>query len=118
MGRSRDENILENILGATNPLEPPRSRIERLLLLILENGGGGGGGGGTGGVIMFNGRNGIVTSAAGDYTASQVNTRTAGKNVETACAVCADRKNKIAEMQRKVRGKSAAQRPPSVFDCI
>ena len=43
---SRIEKILENMLGATNPLDPPMSRIEELLIEILENGGGGGGGSG------------------------------------------------------------------------
>lgn len=36
MGQSRNENILENMLGASNPLGEPRSREEALLMLILE----------------------------------------------------------------------------------
>lgn len=42
--QSRVEKILMNMLGATYALEPPQSRIEKLLLLILEQGGPGGGG--------------------------------------------------------------------------
>ena len=42
--QSREEAILQNMLGANNVLEPPQSRIEALLLEILETGGGGGGG--------------------------------------------------------------------------
>jgi hypothetical protein len=40
--QSRIELILENILGATNPLEP-QNRIEALLQEILAQGGGGAG---------------------------------------------------------------------------
>ena len=43
MAQSREEAILENILGADNTLEPPQSRIEALLTRLLEEGGGGGG---------------------------------------------------------------------------
>lgn len=43
--QSRNEAILQNILGANNALEPPQSREEYLLQEILNNGGGGGGGG-------------------------------------------------------------------------
>lgn len=39
---SRIEAILQNMLGANNVLDPPKSRIEYLLQQILENGGGGG----------------------------------------------------------------------------
>ena len=42
MGQSRNENILENMLGAHNPLGEPQSREEALLMQILEQGGGGG----------------------------------------------------------------------------
>ena len=50
--QSRNEAILQNMLGANNELLPPESRIEvllQLLLLELENidGGGSGGGGST-----------------------------------------------------------------------
>lgn len=45
--QSRNEAILQNMLGANNQLEPPQSRIEELLTEILENGGGGGGGDGS-----------------------------------------------------------------------
>lgn len=41
---SRQEAILQNILGANNVIEPPQSREEVLLQAILESGGGGGGG--------------------------------------------------------------------------
>ena len=41
--QSRNEAILQNMLGADNVLEPPQSRIEALLQEILESGGGGGG---------------------------------------------------------------------------
>lgn len=36
MGKSRNEEILENILGEQDPLESPRSRNEQLLHLIYE----------------------------------------------------------------------------------
>ncbi len=36
MGQSRNENILENILGASNPLGEPQSREEALLMQLLE----------------------------------------------------------------------------------
>ena len=36
MGQSRNENILENMLGASNPLYPPQSREEALLMQLLE----------------------------------------------------------------------------------
>lgn len=39
---SRNEAILQNMLGANNPLEPPRSRIEDLLQQLLEEGSGSG----------------------------------------------------------------------------
>lgn len=80
MGDSRDEDILENILGATNPLEPPQSRIESLLQQILAQGGGGGGGG-TAGVSSFAGRTGIVHPEAGDYRANQI-TAADGRSVQ------------------------------------
>ena len=41
--QSRNEAILQNMLGAQNELEPPQSRIEELLLELLNSGGGGGG---------------------------------------------------------------------------
>lgn len=41
MGQSRTENILENMLGASNPIPEPQSREEALLKQILESGGGG-----------------------------------------------------------------------------
>ena len=77
---SRIEKILENMLGATNPLDPPMSRIEELLIEILESGGGGGGGG-TAGVTSFKGRRGAVVPQAGDYTAALVGT-TGGSTVQ------------------------------------
>ena len=36
MGQSRNENILENILGADNEILEPVSRIETLLIQLLE----------------------------------------------------------------------------------
>lgn len=42
MGKSRNELILENMLGADNELLPPMSRIETLLQEILEQGQSGG----------------------------------------------------------------------------
>lgn len=41
--QSRNEAILQNMLGATNTLQPPQSRIEALLTQLLNSGGGGGG---------------------------------------------------------------------------
>lgn len=42
MGMSRNENILENILGAENDIPEPVSRIENLLIQLLEAIGSGG----------------------------------------------------------------------------
>ena len=42
MGQSRNEDILENILGAENEIGEPQSRIEELLQEILAQGQGGG----------------------------------------------------------------------------
>ena len=36
MGQSRNENILENILGAENEIPEPVSRIETLLIQIKD----------------------------------------------------------------------------------
>lgn len=36
MGLSRNENILENILGEQNDLDEPQSRIETLLMELLD----------------------------------------------------------------------------------
>lgn len=41
--KSRNEAILQNMLGANNVLETPKSREEELLLQILQQGGTGGG---------------------------------------------------------------------------
>ena len=41
--QSRSEAILQNMLGASNVLTEPESRLEELLTAILESGGGGGG---------------------------------------------------------------------------
>ena len=41
--QSREEAILQNMLGANNVLERPQSRVEALLQEILNSGGGGGG---------------------------------------------------------------------------
>ena len=41
--KSRNEAILQNMLGANNTLETPKSRVEDLLLRILQQGGSGGG---------------------------------------------------------------------------
>ena len=40
MGQSRNENILENMLGASNPIAEPQSRIEELLIDIYNQGAG------------------------------------------------------------------------------
>lgn len=40
--QNRVEAILENMLGASNELQPPQTRVEELLMEILEQGGGGG----------------------------------------------------------------------------
>ena len=40
MAQSRVEAILENMLGASNPLETPQSRVEALLQELLEHGSG------------------------------------------------------------------------------
>lgn len=41
--KSRNEAILQNMLGANNVLPSPKGRIEELLLQILQQGGSGGG---------------------------------------------------------------------------
>jgi len=38
MGQSREEDILENILGGENPLSEPQSRNEQILMAILNKG--------------------------------------------------------------------------------
>ena len=40
MGQSRNENILENMLGASNPLGEPQSREEALLMQLIDKVGG------------------------------------------------------------------------------
>lgn len=54
MGQSRTEDILENMLGADNELQPPQSRVERLLMQLKDaiSAGGGGGGGGSQGISL------------------------------------------------------------------
>lgn len=85
--QSRNEAILQNILGANNVLGEPQSRIEALLMQILDQGGGGGGGGA---VDSVNGQTGTVVLDAEDVGASAVPTEV---TVTTAGAVsqeCAD----------------------------
>lgn len=60
--QSRNEAILQNILGADNVLGEPQSRIEALLMAILEQGGGGGGA-----VDSVNGQTGTVVLTAADF---------------------------------------------------
>lgn len=62
--QSRNEAILQNILGANNVLGAPQSRIEALLMQILEQGGGGGGA-----VNSVNGQTGAVVLDAEDVGA-------------------------------------------------
>lgn len=62
--QSRNEAILQNILGANNVLGEPQSRIEALLMQILEQGGGGGGA-----VNSVNGQTGNVVLDAEDVGA-------------------------------------------------
>lgn len=40
LGQSRNESILENMLGADNTLEKPQSRVEILLQNLLDSGAG------------------------------------------------------------------------------
>lgn len=61
--QSRNEAILQNILGAENVLGEPQSRIEALLMQILEQGGGGGA------VDSVNGQTGTVVLDAEDVGA-------------------------------------------------
>lgn len=61
--QSRNEAILQNILGANNVLGEPQSRIEALLMQILEQGGGGGA------VDSVNGKTGTVVLDADDVGA-------------------------------------------------
>lgn len=81
--QSRNEAILQNILGANNVLGEPQSRIEALLMQILEQGGGGGA------VNSVNGQTGAVVLDAEDVGAppapSEVTVTTAGA-VSQECA--------------------------------
>lgn len=61
--QSRNEAILQNILGANNVLGEPQSRIEALLMQILEQGGGGA-------VNSVNGQTGNVVLDAEDVGAT------------------------------------------------
>ena len=80
--QSRTEAILQNMLGANNVLEPPQSREEYLLQQILENGGG------SGDVTLLNNKdisaNGVYSASADDadgyknVTVSVPNTYAAG----------------------------------------
>ena len=68
--QSRNEAILQATIDGTEYTDPPQSRIEDLLIQLkaaIEEGGGG-----TAGVTSFNGRNGAVLPASGDYTAADV----------------------------------------------
>lgn len=80
--QSRNEAILQNILGANNVLGEPQSRIEALLMQILEQGGGGA-------VNSVNGQTGTVVLDAEDVGASaapsEVTVTTAGA-VTQECA--------------------------------
>lgn len=82
--QSRNEAILQNILGANNVLGEPQSRIEALLMQILEQGGGG-----SGAVDSVNGKTGAVVLDADDVGASpapfEVTVTTAGA-VSQECA--------------------------------
>lgn len=86
--QSRNEAVLQNMLGANNVLVPPESRIEDLLIQILNQGGGGGGGGEDNVFIATYG-----TTASGDI-ATAINARkiiivAKGANVPSEIAVAA-----------------------------
>lgn len=81
--QSRNESILQNMLGANNVLVPPESRIENLLIQILNQGGGGDN------VFIAT----YGTTASGDIAAA-INTRkiiivAKGANVPSEIAVAA-----------------------------
>lgn len=81
--QSRNESILQNMLGANNALVPPESRIEDLLIQILNQGGGGDN------VFIAT----YGTTASGDIAAA-INTRkiiivAKGANVPSEIAVAA-----------------------------
>lgn len=81
--QSRNEAILQNMLGANNALSPPESRIENLLIQILNQGGGGDN------VFIAT----YGTTASGDIAAA-INTRkiiivAKGANVPSEIAVAA-----------------------------
>ena len=72
----------------------------------------GGGGGGTAGVETFNGRDGVVTPQAGDYTAAMVglgnvdNTADADKPISTATQAALDLKANAADMNTALAAKA------------
>lgn len=74
--QSREEAILQNMLGADNALEPPQSRVEDLLQQILDSGG-------TGGEVTAA----AVTTAIGNMTANQKNTTRTNLAVDKTATV-------------------------------
>lgn len=81
--QSRNEAILQNILGANNVLGEPQSRIEALLMQILEQGGGGA-------VNSVNGQTGAVVLDAEDVGAAPAITEVTVSDAGAVSQACAD----------------------------
>ena len=98
--QSRNEAILQNILGANNVLGEPQSRIEALLMQILDQGGGGGGA-----VNSVNGQTGTVVLTAADFDIYRV---VYTVDFDTAAVTCNKTANEIFTAMQSGKAVEAA----------